>query len=122
MRDKSGNRARLLHIKDALEFIFRFVENKSENEFQHDLILRFAIERQIEIIGEAVSRIDPDLLALQSHMPWRSIVGMRNILSHEYFAVQPQLLWNVIKNDLPELVTAVEQLLIHLQDFNNYGE
>ncbi|OWY23366.1 DUF86 domain-containing protein [Sphingobacteriales bacterium UPWRP_1] len=122
MKDRSGNKARLLHIQEALQFIFRFVENKSENEFREDLILRFAIERQIEIIGEAVSRIDTELLALQPQIPWRSIVGMRNILSHEYFAVQPQLLWNVIKNDMPGLATAVKQLLNHLQDTNNHGE
>lgn len=72
------------------------------------------VRLNIDYYSEVVNRIDPDLLALQPQISWRSIVGMRNILTHEYFSVQADLLWNVVHNELPKLLSAVEQLLILL--------
>lgn len=110
MRDK----VRLQHILEAINYIEEFIQDKSEDDLNSNAMLRFAIERQLEIIGEASNHISVDLLALQPQINWRAIKGFRNILAHEYFQVATYLVWNVITTNLPDLKNAVIQILATL--------
>ncbi len=70
-----------------------------------------AVVRNLEVIGEAVKRLPPELRARRSDIEWQRIAGLRDILIHEYFGVDIDILWDVIVNKLPALEHAVESLL-----------
>jgi uncharacterized protein with HEPN domain len=70
-----------------------------------DAVLAAALERFIEIIGEAASRISAARQAAAPVIPWRQIVGMRNRLIHGYGSVDRNVLWDVVHDDLPDLIT-----------------
>ena len=87
------------------------IEDKSFHNFVNDRILQLAVEREFEIIGEALVRleqIDPSVLAVKipEH---RKIVGFRNLLAHGYDVIDDEALWDFAKNLVPELLDKVTQ-------------
>lgn len=102
----------LEHIADAGAFILQVTDGRSLAEYEADRLLRSAIERQFEIIGEALLRIertDPETAARISD--YRKIVGFRNRLIHGYDDVNNQQVWEIIESFLPILRQEVERLL-----------
>lgn len=96
----------------AAERIARFAAGRSFDDYLADEMLRAAVERQFEIIGEAfvgLRRVDPALAAGISDLP--RIIAFRNVLIHAYATVDAKLVWGVVENDLPRLQTAITQLL-----------
>lgn len=75
-----------------------------------DRTLRLALERLIEIIGEAAKRVPPDTRAAYPAIPWADIVGMRNKLVHDYLEVDPEQVWQVVTGDLPGLIAELERI------------
>jgi uncharacterized protein with HEPN domain len=67
--------------------------------------------RNLEVIGEAVKNVSADLRTRHPDVPWRRIAGMRDKMIHEYFGVDPRLVWAVVENDLPELARKIESIL-----------
>ncbi len=74
-------------------------------------MMRFASIKQMEIIGEASNKISKDLKSKFSEIEWVQIIGMRNVFAHEYFGIDSSLVWEIIKNDIPELKEKVENIL-----------
>lgn len=107
MKGKIGDKERLGHILDAIAEIENYVTNVELKEFLLNSMMRFASIKQIEIIGEAANYITPETKALFSDIEWKQIVGMRHILIHEYFGVDSNLVWQVIRNDIPNLKAAI---------------
>jgi uncharacterized protein with HEPN domain len=70
-----------------------------------------AIVRQIEIIGEAAAHIPEPLQALAPEIPWANLIGMRNRLIHGYFAIDPDIVWNVVHDKFPAMLPALKRLL-----------
>lgn len=102
----------LADIQDASACIARWVEGRTLKEFAEDRMLRQAIERNFEIIGEALNRLhraDAETAARIGEYP--QIIAFRNILAHGYDIVDPAIVWGVIQNKLLTLKTRVEQLL-----------
>ncbi len=99
-------------IRDAASFVLAVSEGKELGDYSEDRLLRQAIERNFEIIGEAVGRLardDPDtVLRLSEH---RRIVAFRNVLIHGYDLVDDELVWDTVKTKLPILLSEVEDLL-----------
>lgn len=96
----------------ASERIARFTAGRSFDDNLADDMLRAAVERQFEIIGEAFAglrRVDPALAARIPDLP--RIVAFRNVLIHAYATVDPKLVWGVIENHLPALHATLAQLL-----------
>lgn len=77
--------------------------------------MRFACVKQMGIIGEASNKITKELKSEFSDIEWAQIVGMRNVFAHEYFGIDSVLVWEIIKNDIPELKGKVESILKSLQ-------
>ena len=102
----------LFDIKQAADLLLRFSRGKTFTEFTADPLLRSAIERQFEIIGEALnqlSRIDAGTAsAISEH---RRIIAFRNILIHGYAAIDHRLVWGMLEGKLPDLHRQVEALL-----------
>ncbi len=99
-------------IRQASERILEFTEGKILSDYTGDVLLRSGVERQFEIIGEALNRLakaEPDV-ANQIHH-YRRVISFRNILIHGYDVVEDPVVWDVISNDLPALYERVRNLL-----------
>lgn len=101
---------RLGHILDAIKTIEQCVAGKSRQQFTSDLLLRLAIERSLEIISEASRHIPDELKAQEAQIPWHRMADLGNWLRHAYHRVDPDLLWNITKNDLVPLKTFIERI------------
>lgn len=96
----------------AAHRIARFTSGRSFDDYLGDEMLRSAVERQFEIIGEALvalRRVDPDLAATIRDLP--RIVAFRNVLIHGYATVDDRLVWSVVEGELPELLALFDRLL-----------
>ena len=100
----------LQHLLDAIAKIDRYVK-VGYDEFLAASHWQDAIIRQLEIIGEAVKRLSPDLTERQPDIPWRRIAGLRDVLIHEYAGVDLEAVWQVTQRDLSQLRQAAEELL-----------
>jgi uncharacterized protein with HEPN domain len=102
----------LFDVQAAAKAILTFAEEKNFEEFSNDDLIRSAVERKFEIIGEALRRIrdeDPDVF--KEIIFGHDIVGMRNRLIHGYDAVDEEIVWETIEIDLPTLLDCVNSLL-----------
>jgi uncharacterized protein with HEPN domain len=97
-------------ILEAVAGIERSVEGKTFDDFVADWLLRHGVQRGIEIISEAARRIPADLQGTQPQIPWAQIVGIGNVLRHEYHRVSDKIVWNVVQTHLPPLRRAVEAI------------
>lgn len=77
----------------------------------HDGTLKRAFVRSVEVIGEAVKRIPESVRVKYPNIEWRAIAGMRDKLIHDYFAVDYEIVWDVVTNKIPALVQDIEQIL-----------
>ena len=100
----------LLHIRDAIVRIQTYTEGGQE-EFLNNKMIQDAVIRNLEIIGEATKKLTPYLKDRRPEVPWNRIAGMRDVLIHDYFEVDLQIVWDVVKNRLPELKEHIESLI-----------
>jgi len=98
-------------LRDVLAAAKKCKEFKKHLRGPHDDMAYDAIVRNLEIIGEAASKLPADLRATHPEIPWPKIVGMRNILIHQYFSADRELVEAVVEDELPQLVQAVTQML-----------
>ena len=103
--------AYLEDMLEAIERIRRYVGRKRRAGFLGDSLLQDAVIRNVEIVGEAASRVSPKFAAQQAELPWRAIVGMRHRLVHVYLKVNLDTVWEVVERDLPVLVPRLRALL-----------
>ena len=105
-------RAFLWDIGDAADAIASFTENRSFRDYASDRMLRSAVERQFEILGEAMNQLARIDLALAERIPdFRRVIGFRNMLIHAYDRIDAAVVWRVVEHDLPPLRGAVAALL-----------
>lgn len=107
MRD---DRERLLDIQEAIERIEKYAVRGRE-AFEQDELIQTWVLHHLQIIGEAVRALSTELTLKNSEVAWSKIVGMRNILVHNYFNIDATIVWAVIENDLPVLKQQVKKLL-----------
>lgn len=88
---------------EAIEKIADYVAGRNEVQFSSDEKLQDAVIRRFGIIGEAATRIPKNIRVLTPDIPWKSIVGLRNIVIHDYASVSLGKAWEVIQRDLPKL-------------------
>jgi uncharacterized protein with HEPN domain len=100
MKGRLGDKIRLQHILDAINEIEIYIQDVSYEKFLANSEKRFATIKQIEIIGEACNSLTDELKLSNQLIPWKAIVGFRNISVHEYFGINLHLVWEIAKNDL----------------------
>ncbi len=80
-------------------------------DFLENRTVRRAVERNFEILGEAARRISPEFQKSHPEINWSNIIGLRNVLAHQYEVIRYEVLWGVIEEDLPPLKLKIEALL-----------
>ena len=108
------NRQWKLRIRDMLECIAKIKEYTNEmsfEDFQSDQKTIDAVLRNLEVIGEAVRHVPTTIQESYADLPWAEIRAMRNIVAHEYFGVNLNIIWNTIKSNLPPIVEKLEEIL-----------
>ena len=98
----------VLHILDAVSSIRKFCKGKTKREFLANEMLREAVVRKLEIIGEAAKRLSKEFRSSVPSAPWTAIAGMRDKLIHGYFGVDLNAVWKTVKDDLPDMITKIE--------------
>ena len=101
----------LRHILDEVAFLTRIVEAHGIKAIESDETLGRAVVRSLEVIGEAARNISEDYRTKHAFIPWRKIVGLRNRLIHEYFAIDFDILKGILADEISELRAAVVQAL-----------
>lgn len=87
------DRQRLQDILDALDSVTKMIGQKTEQDFLSNETLGYAIAHKLTVVGEAASRLTPEVKARNGGIPWSDNVGLRNILVHEYFGIHWPLVW-----------------------------
>ena len=100
----------LQDILDAVTAIEQFTTGIEFAAFSENLEKVFAVSRAIEIIGEAVKRIPDSVRSQYPYIPWRDIAGMRDILVHQYWRVDSQVVWSTVQTGIPLLKSAIADL------------
>ena len=101
-------------LRDMLAYARRAVEAVAERDrpdLDSDLILAAALERFIEVMGEAAGKVSAPTRETALQIPWSEIIGMRNRLAHGYSAVDHDIVWDVVSGDLAGIIAALEILL-----------
>lgn len=88
-------------ILKAIDLIESFVSEMNFEDFKKDLKTQSAVIRQFEIIGEAVKKLDKNLTIKHPEVDWSAVAGMRDLLTHHYFGVDLDLVWESVTEDLP---------------------
>lgn len=95
----------------AINRIDTYIKGVDKNGFAENLLIQDGVYRQLEIIGEASSKLSQKTRAMIGDLPWKDIVALRNKLIHEYFGVDVETVWMIVSEDLPPLKASLESYL-----------
>ena len=110
MQNKISDNIRVQHILDAIQEIENYIDDADLDFFLNNSMMFNATLRQLEIIGEAANGLTENFIQDTQEIPWARIIGLRNLIIHEYFGIDDITIWNVVKINLPDL----KQKLINL--------
>ena len=101
----------LQDIKQAIAKIEKYTKNLTFTQFKNNELVIDGVVRNLEIIGEAAKKLPNQIKEKTPDIEWKKIAGLRDILIHEYFGVDLDIIWDIIKNKLPELKKRINQTL-----------
>jgi uncharacterized protein with HEPN domain len=111
MRPEERDPGYVWDMLDAARTIRSFTVDVTLEAYLHDRKLQLAVERAVEIIGEAARLVSSTFKVEHSQIPWQQIVSQRNVLAHEYGEINQERIWLVATRRIPELITQLEPLL-----------
>lgn len=101
----------LHHILEAIEQIEEYVGKIDRSDFMGDSMRQDAVVRPLEIVGEASRQLSESFREEHDAIPWHAIIGMRNRIAHDYLDVDLEVVWDVVRHDLPDLKQEVRSML-----------
>jgi len=113
-RQKDRDAGYLWDMLDATQNIVQFTTGISVGEYLKDRKLQLAVERSLEIIGEAAKKVSSDFQQDNPDIPWNKIIAQRNVIAHEYGEIKQERIWTVVTLHIPELM---EKLDFMVQSF-----
>ncbi len=99
------------HIWDMSQKALTLVAGKNKEAYEQDEVLRLALTRLIEVIGEAANRVSEEFRAAHPEMPWFEMIGMRHRIVHDYMNVDEDVIWAVVQKDLPALAEILQKII-----------
>ena len=105
------SKAFISDILEAIQRVEEYTESLSINDFTESKLHQDAVIRNLEIIGEAVKRLPGNLRKKYPDVEWKKIAGLRDILIHAYFGIDVEIVWDVVKNKLPEFKEQINLIL-----------
>jgi len=105
------DRNRLRHMIDAASEAIEHSRNRTRGELDADRGLQHLLVRNLEIVGEAASRISPELRNGHPQIPWRTLINTRNRLIHAYFEIDLDIVWSTVQGALPKLLLKLQALM-----------
>lgn len=114
MRETLRDAGRIMHIKEAIDRIARFLDGVSYEQFQGDSVLYYAIVKNIEIIGEAAYMLTKEFTDAHPEVEWPVIVKMRHVLVHGYYQIDEKEVWQTATRNVPQLKEQIEKILLSL--------
>lgn len=112
MRD---DRERLLDINEAINKIEKYAA-RGKTAFEQDELIQNWFVNNLQIIGEAAHNLSPEFCKSHPEIPWSEIIGMRNILVHDYFGIDTEIVWSVVEESLPVLKSQVTTILEKMEN------
>lgn len=111
MSPKRSHDALLWDILDAANKIQGFVKGKNWADYQTDPMLRAAVERKLEIMGEAANKLSREFRKAHPEIPWEPMISQRHETIHEYFDLEDEAVWQVATTRIPEIIGLLENLV-----------
>ena len=115
MRPEERDPAHLWDMIEAARAIVDFTKDLTLEEFlaagRDRAILRLAVERELEILGEAARRVSSRFRTEHAEIPWKETVGLRNVISHEYDRVNYAEIYRIVRQRIPDLISLLEPLI-----------
>lgn len=111
MREDVKDRGRIEHMLEMAVNLDKARQKYGLEDIKEDPILFFGLSKMLEIIGEASYKLTLEFKENNPELPWRQITGMRHILVHGYYAVSPEILWDVIQNHIPPMLPILNSYL-----------
>jgi len=102
---------RLKHMLDYAREALSLMRHKTRADLRNNRQLNLAVTRLLEMIGEAAKRVPNDLQARSGSIPWAEVISLRNRLVHGYDSVDLDIVWQIVSEDLPDLVRSLEETL-----------
>ncbi len=109
----------ILYIEDIYECterVITYAENLSYEDFIQEHMVVDAVIRNLEVIGEAAKKVPQHVKKNYDYIQWRKVAGFRDILIHEYFRIDYEILWDIVKNKIPQLRSDVKRILESLKN------
>ena len=106
-----GEAATLYDMLHAAARTLRLIAGQSRSDYEQNEVLRLAVERSIEIVGEAARRLPQSFRDTHPHIPWRAIMATRHILAHDYDDVNNDTVWRIVTDHLPPLIEQLKPLI-----------
>ena len=105
------DRALMQDMKDAAANIRQFITGCTLEQYRQNILIQSAVERQLEIIGEAARKVSTHVQQSNPAIPWRGIIGQRNVLAHGYGSIDDEKIWIIASQRVPELIHQIDRLL-----------
>jgi len=100
----------LIDIVECIMDINEFTKDIQFHEFENNKMRKLAVERQLEVIGQAANKISKYTQNVLDNIPWRNIIGLRNKLAHDYGEILAERIWAISKNSMQELLKELEKI------------
>ncbi|KKL47238.1 hypothetical protein LCGC14_2337520 [marine sediment metagenome] len=113
---RRDNKLFLKDIYKSCEYILEFIKGMDFNEFKRDEKTLSAVIRKFEIIGESVRYLPDRIKKSYLNVPWKEMAGMRDHLIHGYFGIDYKIVWDTIKEKIPDLISIISQILNELEE------
>jgi len=111
MQPDKRDAAYLWDMLDAARTVEQLSSDLDFSQYSNDRRTQLAIERSLEIIGEAAGRVSTSFRNSHPQIPWRQIIGQRNILIHEYGEIKQERIWKVVRENIPQLIELLEKFV-----------
>ena len=111
MQPEQRDAGYLWDMLDAARTVEQLSSNQDFTQYSNDRRTQLAVERSLEIIGEAASKVSSSFRNAHPEIPWRQIIGQRNVLIHEYGEIKQERIWKVVRENIPQLIELLRRFV-----------